>query len=489
MAILNANTSVGGLPVVTANATGVQLFEGPLADRPPAGNAGRLWWATDALVLSYDDGTDWLTPALSAGAGIAVTVSNSGTQTLSNTGVLSFAGRTGSVTPAAGDYAGLAVTWTPSQTFEAGLQVGGSSGTDPFLLAPNGMTANADRPYGALAQQYSGIGIQGHTNAGADSNPIFSVWTNDAAQYFTVNNGGKVATYHTVLDDGTGNLLPDKNVTINSGQIVTIGYDSGVAQGSAILIGNALSTTENTQIGTGGGTVAGVSGSLFGIAQAGVGWLLALDASGDLGVNGLLAAGGAVVSNGGTLQAGASSGTYWTLDYTGQVGGNAGGNLTLPGGLATGFNGGTGVAVGALPSGMAAMFAGNAPSGYTDWLLQLDMDGTLAFHVDTAGNAAAQGGLTATNAINSTSGQIQVAGAPIAQTIAASVPPNGSGGYPWSYSPALPAYNYGLSCTEEFGGTGTMYLTGATANSSSQATLYQSSSGNLDCWGIVVMFP
>lgn len=46
--------------------------------------------------------------------------------------------------------------------------------------------------------------------------------------------------------------------------------------------------------------------------------------------------------------------------------------MGITGGLATGFSGGTGVAVETIPTGMVALFARNASAGYEDWLLQLD---------------------------------------------------------------------------------------------------------------------
>ncbi len=56
----------------------------------------------------------------------------------------------------------------------------------------------------------------------------------------------------------------------------------------------------------------------------------------------------------------------------------------------------SGLVVGVTPpSGEAAVVLANAPSGYTDWLEQLMVNGVVKWHVDSTGNAVAAGNVTA----------------------------------------------------------------------------------------------
>jgi len=72
--------------------------------------------------------------------------------------------------------------------------------------------------------------------------------------------------------------------------ILNIGNDN-TAQNSAIFIGNGTGVQRDTQIGTSAANnVGGIVTNIFGIAQQGVAWLLALDASGNFAVKGYMAA-------------------------------------------------------------------------------------------------------------------------------------------------------------------------------------------------------
>jgi len=155
----------------------------------------------------------------------------------------------------------------PPQGLLATGVLGGAQvlGPYPFVLAGNGFVGGANRPYGALVQFYDGVAVQGYTNAGADSNAIFAVGTNDGQLYFEVANGGVVSVQ-------------------NHGSLT---FPASANTNGFLYVANPSGTT---QLGVGSNTVAGVSNTVFGVAQAGVAWLLALDASGDLGLNGYLKA-------------------------------------------------------------------------------------------------------------------------------------------------------------------------------------------------------
>ncbi len=101
-----------------------------------------------------------------------------------------------------------ALTWTALETFNGGINVGtsakiGTAGT-PFLLTYAGFQASPNYGMGALVAYADGLGIQGSTNYSADTNSIFTVWSNDEFEYFMVQNQGIVTTTSNTLDDGSG---------------------------------------------------------------------------------------------------------------------------------------------------------------------------------------------------------------------------------------------------------------------------------------------
>jgi hypothetical protein len=103
---------------------------------------------------------------------------------------------------------------TKNNTLDDGtgnMKVGGQY---PFLLSSAGMSANQNRSWGALVQYNEGIGIQGFKNAGATSNPIFGVSTNDSVGYFSVNNGGSVTTKNNTLDNGSGGATFANSISV-----------------------------------------------------------------------------------------------------------------------------------------------------------------------------------------------------------------------------------------------------------------------------------
>lgn len=78
---------------------------------------------------------------------------------------------------------------------------------------------------------------------------------------------------------------------------VQVGAGS-VAVGTALKIGSSGATTGFSQIGTNQGAVAGITGDLLNIADPTVAWRLALDKSGNLGLGGSIALGGATLGIG-----------------------------------------------------------------------------------------------------------------------------------------------------------------------------------------------
>jgi hypothetical protein len=62
--------------------------------------------------------------------------------------------------------------------------------SNQFLVDPAGETASPSRGLGALVGYQDGLAVQGKSNAGADSNPVFDVATNDLTHLMTVLNNG-----------------------------------------------------------------------------------------------------------------------------------------------------------------------------------------------------------------------------------------------------------------------------------------------------------
>jgi len=131
----------------------------------------------------------------------------------------------------------------------------GSAGT-PFILADNGFTPNADRPYGAIARNYNGFVLQNSTNFGADTYPVFIAATNDATELLVAYNGGRITTLKNTLDDGSGNVTVAGALSAASADVA----GNATIAGSLSLgdISSALSASV-----TGGATPASTQGALF----------------------------------------------------------------------------------------------------------------------------------------------------------------------------------------------------------------------------------
>jgi len=116
------------------------------------------------------------------------------------------------------------------------VTIGG--GQDPFILTGTGIMPSPGRIQGALAQYYSGVGVQTNTNFGADANPMFVVATNDRTFVLEAFNGGRIVTLKNTLDDGSGNVTVGGALTAASANVsgsVTVGGTLNAA--SADLLG------------------------------------------------------------------------------------------------------------------------------------------------------------------------------------------------------------------------------------------------------------
>lgn len=58
--LLAQQKTIKSLTTSVANAINPLSGAGPLANRPPAGSAGRIYYATDVSHFYDDDGTDWI---------------------------------------------------------------------------------------------------------------------------------------------------------------------------------------------------------------------------------------------------------------------------------------------------------------------------------------------------------------------------------------------------------------------------------------------
>lgn len=195
-----------------------------------------------------------------------------------------------------GLYAGWQVV-THHNTLDDGT---GKLSTSSWILAPNYSGAFSS----GVSPGFSFIGDASYdTGMFSPSDGIVELRTNGMAALGLETPGDADVTFY-------GSLL------VPSSKAINIGSTSGTNQNNAITMGNALSTTNYTQIGNNNGlNIQGVGIEIFGIAQANVNWLLALDRSGNLGLTGALYLGSPLQSFAGT-----SGGTvYWVQSARGSA--------------------------------------------------------------------------------------------------------------------------------------------------------------------------
>ncbi len=113
-------------------------------------------------------------------------------------------------------------------------------------------------------------------NAGNNAGALtLTAWSSTKAG-LRLTATGVVNTANNTLDDGTGSMVVNTNLTINN----------------TMFLKSVVAGINNAQITSGNPTVAGVTGQLFSIAEENVAWVFALDATGNLGLGNSLYANG-----------------------------------------------------------------------------------------------------------------------------------------------------------------------------------------------------
>ena len=175
-----------------------------------------------------------------------------------------------------------------------------SGGNFNFMIGPEGGPYTQEvsiSAIGTVSTGEQGINIQGRSrmvdvgqwlvlgeSMGTNGGNALQIMGNNGGIHTGTTTTAGAFTIKNTLDDGSGNMTVAGDMTV----VGSLTVDTVTSLNSTIFLQSQVAGINNTQIISGNPTVAGVTGELLSIAQQGISWVFALDASGNLGLDNTL---------------------------------------------------------------------------------------------------------------------------------------------------------------------------------------------------------